>query len=638
MKRVGRNDPCPCGSGKKYKQCHGASNIIEFHPNRYDDECHQLHEDLVNFAWAEFEMELADVIERSSDWFLGADPQLMEHYVAMVVAWKILHEPLADGKTIFDHYNQKNDRRIKFDRVQKAFKSWKESIPSFYEVVEQDGEKVYLRDMRTHKTYTILAKHSKYKEGSILIGILIPYVQHHDFFFNMIGINDVDEWMLREFPLYKDHELIADFPEILAHVLELSDDDLDGVITWADPQYEQVAEVLMSHMFEKGAPEIILSAGILIWKSYTEDHMPRVRKPEAYAAALEYIVQKYMLERGAQTQQALAAEYGTNPATISNHTRRIIEALGDELFHILEVFADMEGIDDEPEIDIDRLAMEKNMHELFSALETFAFDSEEEKEAFLRDFAQQQQMMVSAPETRRDMAQDKLYEAFQVHGAARKRLIEEALEIYPNSPDAYVLMAEDVKNINEKYQLLTKAVYVGKKDLGKDFIKEHKGHFWMLLETRPYMRALIALAHVQYELGDTTSAIETLEEMLVLNPGDNQGVRYQLLTLYLETKQYDQAQELIKQYDEGTAIFHFNDALCHFFTDGLTSKTKARLKTAHQANPFVRDYLTGKKPIPKEEPEYFGFGDDREAIIYVQENGHLWKDAKPLVEALAKMK
>jgi len=23
--KVGRNDPCPCGSGKKYKFCHGAS-------------------------------------------------------------------------------------------------------------------------------------------------------------------------------------------------------------------------------------------------------------------------------------------------------------------------------------------------------------------------------------------------------------------------------------------------------------------------------------------------------------------------------------------------------------------------------------------------------------------------------------
>ena len=25
-KKVGRNDPCPCGSGKKFKNCHGALN------------------------------------------------------------------------------------------------------------------------------------------------------------------------------------------------------------------------------------------------------------------------------------------------------------------------------------------------------------------------------------------------------------------------------------------------------------------------------------------------------------------------------------------------------------------------------------------------------------------------------------
>jgi preprotein translocase subunit SecA len=26
--KVGRNDPCPCGSGKKYKKCHGANEAI----------------------------------------------------------------------------------------------------------------------------------------------------------------------------------------------------------------------------------------------------------------------------------------------------------------------------------------------------------------------------------------------------------------------------------------------------------------------------------------------------------------------------------------------------------------------------------------------------------------------------------
>ncbi|MGH9916360.1 MAG: SEC-C metal-binding domain-containing protein, partial [Pyrinomonadaceae bacterium] len=26
--KVGRNDPCPCGSGKKYKKCHGAASFV----------------------------------------------------------------------------------------------------------------------------------------------------------------------------------------------------------------------------------------------------------------------------------------------------------------------------------------------------------------------------------------------------------------------------------------------------------------------------------------------------------------------------------------------------------------------------------------------------------------------------------
>jgi hypothetical protein len=26
--KVGRNDPCPCGSGKKFKQCHGVFNSL----------------------------------------------------------------------------------------------------------------------------------------------------------------------------------------------------------------------------------------------------------------------------------------------------------------------------------------------------------------------------------------------------------------------------------------------------------------------------------------------------------------------------------------------------------------------------------------------------------------------------------
>jgi preprotein translocase subunit SecA len=27
-KKVGRNELCPCGSGKKYKHCHGAGSLV----------------------------------------------------------------------------------------------------------------------------------------------------------------------------------------------------------------------------------------------------------------------------------------------------------------------------------------------------------------------------------------------------------------------------------------------------------------------------------------------------------------------------------------------------------------------------------------------------------------------------------
>ncbi len=36
---VGRNDPCPCGSGRKYKSCHGAVVPIAAHRGRSCGEC-----------------------------------------------------------------------------------------------------------------------------------------------------------------------------------------------------------------------------------------------------------------------------------------------------------------------------------------------------------------------------------------------------------------------------------------------------------------------------------------------------------------------------------------------------------------------------------------------------------------------
>ena len=37
MKKIGRNDPCPCGSGKKYKKCCGRQDIRQDFGKTYEN-------------------------------------------------------------------------------------------------------------------------------------------------------------------------------------------------------------------------------------------------------------------------------------------------------------------------------------------------------------------------------------------------------------------------------------------------------------------------------------------------------------------------------------------------------------------------------------------------------------------------
>src|SRR5699024_11825512 len=104
--------------------------------------------------------------------------------------------------------------------------------------------------------------------------------------------------------------------------------------------------------------------------------------------------------------------------------------------------------------------------------------------------------------------------------------------------------------IAEIGRLLHKAIHVGEKDLGKAFLLENKGHFWMIIETRPYMRAKAMYADFLYETGEEEEAFKQYEEMLRLNPNDNQGIRYILLTLYIETEQFKKSQALISEFGD----------------------------------------------------------------------------------------
>lgn len=223
-------------------------------------------------------------------------------------------------------------------------------------------------------------------------------------------------------------------------------------------------------------------------------------------------------------------------------------------------------------------------------------------------------------------AQDLMYEAFDARGARRAALARQALAISPDCADAYVLLAEETaSSVEEARELLEQGVVAGERALGPRPFEEDAGYFWGLLETRPYMRARAALAETLWALDRREEAVEHHRELLRLNPNDNQGLRYLQAQWLLWLEAYDELDSLSTTYeDDAAAAFAYTKALAAYRRNGASPEARQLLDKAHEINPHVIGYLTGRKALPKRLPDYVGFGDASEAIDYASSAAALW--------------
>jgi tetratricopeptide (TPR) repeat protein len=270
----------------------------------------------------------------------------------------------------------------------------------------------------------------------------------------------------------------------------------------------------------------------------------------------------------------------------------------------------------------DPRAMEKVSQDLGRLLAEKEFGSIEEANAFLENMLREgggKLPSAPAPTTPLERAQDLIYEAFETQSSRKRiQLAKKALKVSPDCADAYVLLAEeDAGSLEEARELYQKGVEAGERALGTETFEEDAGHFWGILETRPYMRARQGLAVCLWELGEREEAIEHYREMLDLNPGDNQGIRYELAGYLLDEGMNEELGELLERYEEDASAFWvYTRALWMFRKEGDTEKATAALKEAIETNPYVPLYLLGHKSLPGALPELIGFGDESEAVAY----------------------
>ncbi len=206
-------------------------------------------------------------------------------------------------------------------------------------------------------------------------------------------------------------------------------------------------------------------------------------------------------------------------------------------------------------------------------------------------------------------------------------LAKKILQTNADIVEAHHILADFAAH-NEKQRIayLQQAVAAGERHLGEAFISENTGYFWGLWETRSYMRVLFELAESYAALRKDSDAIKIYQQMLVLNPIDNQGVRQVLISLYLEARQLDEVDKLLKEYEEDPSAFLlFSRVLLGYIRNGDTPQTRELRKQAVSYNKYVPKLLAGRIKMPRQQPEYYGLGDKNEAIIFTTINQQLWR-------------
>jgi len=225
----------------------------------------------------------------------------------------------------------------------------------------------------------------------------------------------------------------------------------------------------------------------------------------------------------------------------------------------------------------------------------------------------------TAQNTPLDQAQNLMYRAFEERSPKRRiELANEALRICPDCADAHVLLAEHAATRKQALAHYERGVTAGERALGPKAFQEGVGHFWGILETRPYMRARLGFAQALWTAARRDEAVGHLQEMLRLNPGDNQGVRYTLAGFFLFLDRDDDLTRLLGQYpDEASAAWGYTKALLAFRLHGDVDGSRKLLKQAIKTNRHVPDYLLGTKFPPSTQPDYYSPGDENEALEYV---------------------
>ncbi len=175
MNKTGRNDPCPCGSGKKFKQCCMNDNVVNLQQKKVDREMQNLREK-ISLNLLDFDSHLFKAMEDHplKDPFQPEELPEDDPIMSFLLEWIILDYRCPQGRNAVELILEENKKQYP-----EEIRSWPQFYLSLYVFREfRPGEGVLLEDRYSGKVFLMRGSEDVLKElhpDSILITRLLPF-------------------------------------------------------------------------------------------------------------------------------------------------------------------------------------------------------------------------------------------------------------------------------------------------------------------------------------------------------------------------------------------------------------------------------------------------------------------------------
>lgn len=272
----------------------------------------------------------------------------------------------------------------------------------------------------------------------------------------------------------------------------------------------------------------------------------------------------------------------------------------------------------------------RGMEDLQRLLAKQDFKSEKDIKVFLEKMMKEG-IPGFEPDDSIEEAEELVLEGYESDTPRAIELARQALELDHDCIGAYDLLGRCESLVAVRIAYFKRGIDVGNELYDDAFKEQHRGHFWQLHETRPYMRCMQGYAESLFFLGDPYGAITVWIDMIELNASDNLGIRQFLLLCMAALVMEKAFKEIDKKYkDDAFSSTLYNRALMAFTTQHKDADKL--LRDAIQRNPHVVDLLLEADEADGPAPRSVELGSREEAMGYTEFAWTMWHNVPGCME------